>query len=72
MKTFNEKLKKIEEIIDVLSQSGVEIEESVELYEQGMKLIAECEKQLETSKGKLKILDVNSAKAQSINESEGI
>ena len=72
MKTFNEKLKKIEEIIEKLDKNGTEIEESVELYEQGMKLIAECEKQLETSKGKLQVLDVNGAKTQSLNESEDI
>lgn len=72
MKTFNEKLKDINKIIERLSNSGVEIEESVELYEQGMKLISECEKQLETSKGKLQILDINNVKTQSFNESEDI
>ncbi len=70
MRTFSEKLKKIDEIIEKLSKSAIEIEESVELYEQGMKLISECEKQLETSKGKLHILDINNA--QGLSESEDI
>ncbi|MEZ4357632.1 MAG: exodeoxyribonuclease VII small subunit [Eubacteriales bacterium] len=72
MKTFSEKLKKIEEILEKLNENGIEIEESLELYEQGMKLISECEKQLETSKGKLKILDLNNSKAQYVTGSEDL
>ena len=44
--TFEESLKKLEEIIDQLESGEIDLEKSVELYEKGMILKNNCEEKL--------------------------
>ena len=44
--TFEENLKKLEDIVDQLESGEIDIEESVELYEKGMLLKNNCEAKL--------------------------
>ena len=44
--TFEESLKKLEEIIDQLESGEIDLEQSVELYEKGMVLKNNCEEKL--------------------------
>ena len=44
--TFEESLKKLEEIIDQLESGEIDLEKSVELYEKGMVLKNNCDEKL--------------------------
>ena len=44
--TFEESLKKLENIVDQLDSGEVDLEKSVELYEKGMQLKQICEEKL--------------------------
>ena len=44
--TFEENLKKLEDIVDQLESGEIDLEKSVELYEKGMKLKNNCEEKL--------------------------
>ena len=44
--TFEESLKKLEEIIDQLESGEIDLEQSVELYEKGMVLKNNCDEKL--------------------------
>ena len=44
--TFEENLKKLEHIVDQLESGEIDLEKSVELYEQGMIFKQNCEKKL--------------------------
>ena len=44
--TFEENLKKLEDIIDKLESGEIDLEKSVELYEKGMILKNNCEEKL--------------------------
>ena len=44
--TFEENLKKLENIVDQLESGEIDLEESVELYKKGMLLKNQCEEKL--------------------------
>ena len=44
--SFEESLKKLEDIVDKLDSGEIDLEKSVELYENGMKLKKICEEKL--------------------------
>jgi exodeoxyribonuclease VII small subunit len=50
---FEEKLKRLEEIVDLLEKSELNLEKSVELYSEGVKLSAECKKEIEEAQLKI-------------------
>ncbi len=49
---FEEKLNELEEIVARLDDRNVQLKESTELYEKGVKLIKECLSYLGEAKGK--------------------
>lgn len=55
--TFEEALKKLESIVNKLEENSVTLEESVNLYEEGIKLSKYCSEILE--KAELRIEKVN-------------
>ena len=55
---FEEGIKKLEEIVNALEGGELSLEESVELYSEGMKISVNCKKELEDAK--LKINEKNS------------
>ncbi len=55
-KSFEEKIEKLEEIVDILDSGDAELEETVKLYETGMKLSADLSKMIEDAK--LKVIDI--------------
>ncbi|MFA8344434.1 MAG: exodeoxyribonuclease VII small subunit [Rhodothermaceae bacterium] len=55
-KSFEESLTRLEEISNLLESEEVGLEESVKLYEEGMKLSKECYKTLD--KAELKITEL--------------
>jgi exodeoxyribonuclease VII small subunit len=54
--TFEESLKQLEVIVAQLERGDLPLEDSVKIFEEGMKLSAECKKQLEEAEGKVEIL----------------
>ena len=54
--TFEEALEKIEKISDELERADLTLDESVELYSEGMKLVAFCKKKLENAERKIAIV----------------
>lgn len=58
--TFEENIEKLEEILSRLEDEKLPLDTSVKLYEEGMKLIAKCNRELEDAERKIKILTKNS------------
>ena len=51
--SFEEKMKRLEEIASALERGDAALEDSLKLFEEGTKLIAECSAQLETAEQKV-------------------
>ena len=48
--SFEKSLKSLENIVKKLEDNKITLEESIAAYQQGVKLLAECKKQLETAR----------------------
>ena len=56
MASFEDSLKQLESIIGKLERGDLPLEESVQLFEEGIKLSNSCKTDLETAEGKVQIL----------------
>ncbi len=56
MATFEESLKQLETIVGRLERGDLPLEESIKLFEEGMKLSTDCKDQLENAEGKVQVL----------------
>ncbi|MEO6965961.1 MAG: exodeoxyribonuclease VII small subunit [Acidobacteriaceae bacterium] len=56
MATFEESLKQLESIIGKLERGDLPLEESVRLFEEGVRLSNACKGDLEAAEGKIEIL----------------
>ncbi len=56
MPTFEESLKQLETIVGRLERGDLPLEESIKLFEEGIKLSTDCKEQLESAEGKVQIL----------------
>jgi exodeoxyribonuclease VII small subunit len=54
--TFEESLKQLETIVGRLERGDLPLEESIKLFEEGIKLSTDCKEQLESAEGKVQIL----------------
>ena len=55
-KTFEEQIGELEEIVKKLENGDVSLDESLALFEQGIKLTKGCQKILDTAEKKVKVL----------------
>ena len=55
-KTFEESMKELEVIAENLSDGEVSLDESIKLFEDGMKISKNCQKMLEDAEKKVNIL----------------
>lgn len=55
-KTFENALKRLEEIIHLLEESSPSLDKALTLFEEGKSLIGQCLKKLDEAEQKLKIL----------------
>lgn len=55
-KTYEDALKRIDEITDLLENDEVSLENSIELYKEGVELIAFCGEKLETAERQIALL----------------
>ncbi len=56
MASFEEQLKGLEAIVARLESGDLSLEDSVQLFEEGMKLSDACKKELEAAEGKIQLL----------------
>ena len=61
VKTFEESMTRLEEIVRLLEGGEATLDESIVLYTEGVKLIGECNKKLDETERKIKLLTVNSS-----------
>lgn len=65
-KSFEDSLRRLQEISDLLERSDVSLEDSIKLYEEGIKLSKECYTVLE--KAELKIEELNNELENELNK----
>ena len=56
MADFEKQLAALESIVERLEEGDLSLEESVQLFEEGMKLSDACKKELEAAEGKIQLL----------------
>jgi exodeoxyribonuclease VII small subunit len=56
MADFEKQLTALESVVERLEQGDLSLEESVQLFEEGMKLSEACKKELEAAEGKIQLL----------------
>ena len=54
--TFEQALEKLESIVERLESGGISLDESIEAFEEGQKLVQFCLKKLQTAEKKVKKL----------------
>ena len=59
--TFEEKMNQLETIVKKLDEEEVSLEESLELYQKGVELTAECDKILKNAELKVETLNTKGA-----------
>lgn len=68
--TFEGALKQLEEIVQKLEKGELPLEESLRLYEEGVRLSRICHAKLEEAEGKIEML-VKDAKGEPVLDGEG-
>jgi exodeoxyribonuclease VII small subunit len=53
---FERKLTDLESVVERLEQGDLSLEESVRLFEEGMKLSESCKRELEAAEGRIQVL----------------
>ena len=56
MPGFEDDLKKLEEVVDKLERGDLTLDESVKLFEDGMKLSNACKAELDKAEGRIQLL----------------
>lgn len=64
-KSFEENLQRLEEIVSSLEEGNISLENSINLFEEGMKLTRECNEKLESIENRINILINEGGKVKS-------
>ena len=56
MATFEESLKNLEGIVAQLERGDLPLEDSIKMFEEGMRLSAQCKQELDSAENKVQIL----------------
>ena len=54
--TFEERLKRLQEVVTALEEGELDLETSVKLYKEGLELSRSCREQLEKARNEVRIL----------------
>ena len=60
VKTFEEAMKELEQVVAKLESGDVTLDESLKLFEKGIKLSGSCQKKLDEAERRVKILTAGS------------
>lgn len=67
MATFEDQLTALEAVVERLEKGDLSLEESVRLFEDGVKLSTACKAELEAAEGKIQLLvDKNSGQVEDL------
>ena len=69
-KTFEEQIGDLEEIVNKLENGEVSLDESLSLFEQGIKLTKGCQKMLDMAERQVKVLMSDGSEQDFINEND--
>ena len=58
IKSFEESIARLEAIVKLLESGEASLDESINLYSEGVKLLGECNKKLDETERKIKLLSV--------------
>jgi exodeoxyribonuclease VII small subunit len=50
---YNDSMKRIEEIVTALETGGISLDETLKMFEEGAKLLKECQQELEQAETKI-------------------
>lgn len=50
---YNDSMKRIEEIVTALEAGGISLDETLKMFEEGAKLLKECQQELEQAETKI-------------------
>lgn len=50
---YNDSMKRIEEIVTALESGGISLDETLKMFEEGAKLLKECQQELEQAETKI-------------------
>ena len=64
MAKFEECLQRLEQILEQLEKGDIPLEQSLQLFEEGMKLSTSCRKELEEAEGRVEVLLKQNGKVQ--------
>ncbi len=64
MPKFEERLQRLEKIVDELERGDIPLEKALTLFEEGIQLSNSCRKELEEAEGKVEILLKQNGKLQ--------
>lgn len=56
MATFEDSLKQLEKIVEQLEKGDLPLEDSIKLFEEGVRLSTACKQELDEAEGKVQIL----------------
>jgi exodeoxyribonuclease VII small subunit len=56
---LEEAMKRLDEVVSLLEREGADLEESLRLYEEGVRLVALCTAKLSDAERKIRLLRVN-------------
>ncbi len=65
--SFEEAIAELESLSQQMSKSGLSLEDSLKVYERGVKLSKHCKKLLETAQEKIQVLDQELAEVDQTN-----
>ena len=68
--TFEQSLKRLEQIVTQLETKDVELEESLQFFEEGVHLARSCQKRLTEAKKKVEVLMKETGELKPFNEDE--
>ncbi len=63
-KTYSEAMQRLEEIVASLERGGKGLDETLQLYEEGAKLLKQCQEELKSAEGKLNELRLEDIEQQ--------
>jgi exodeoxyribonuclease VII small subunit len=69
--TFEQKIQRIQKIVDILNESDIPMEEMFDLYQEGMKLASECRNVISAAENKIIDITNKYAAAESNEYTDG-